>query len=176
MRSNLGQKAVATAAIALTGALAIALLRSGPADDRSSAASEGPRAEAKDPRMILGRLWFDRLPRSRTDTVDLWIFLGGGIGLEEKGAYWRSSIDFFDFERQGSRLDITFLHDKAKQAVAFEITSCDEPPFDLCVDFKEPLRGQKRLYSWGDDEDMERNVPWSRQVRAAAAARARHAD
>jgi hypothetical protein len=174
--SRTGQKALVVGGLALAGIAAIAVMRRDKEEAPATAmppASDELRPQAKDPRMILSRIWLDKLPRKRTDEFDLWIFLAGGIGLEEKGSRWRFTFDVFDLERQGSKLDIVFLQDKKKQNIKFEVVSCsDKPPFDLCLDLSEPLRGQKRLWSWDDDGDMDSNMPWGRELRTTAAAHA----
>lgn len=176
MRSLVTQKALAVAGTVAVGLALIVLLGGRGQLERDASrggGAEAPRAAAKDPRLVLGRPWFDRYPKSRTDAVDLWIFFGGGIGLEDKGSSWRSTLDVFELERQGSRLDLVFFQDKSKASVRFEIVACDDrPPFDLCLELKDPLRGQTRLYSWGDDEDMNAHVAWARAWRDSAAARA----
>jgi hypothetical protein len=157
----------AVAVLAFAGLGAIAVLRSG---DRARGADVPP--SAKDPRQVLGRPWFDHYPKTRRDDVDLWLFSSAGIGLHERGSVWRSGIDFFDFERQGSRLELTFLHDGKKGSVAFEVVACDDqPPFDLCLDVREPLRGKKRFYSFAYDDEMDAHVPWARAWRASAETR-----
>jgi hypothetical protein len=129
---------------------------------------------AKSPRLLLGHFWFDRLPARRSDEIDAWLFLGGGIGFEEKGSSFRFSLDVFEFERQGATANLVWLADKKKQRVAFEVVACDDkPPFDLCLDLKEPLRGQKRLYTFDHDSELDQNVPWAREWRSSLEARAR---
>jgi hypothetical protein len=128
---------------------------------------------ARDPKQILGRVWFDRLPKSRTDDVTLAIWLGGGIGLYDKGSAWRSTVDIFEFERRGDALDMTFLHDKKAASTKFSIKSCDDkPPFDLCVTFDDAPRGPKTLYGFAYDDEMDRAVPWSRDLMQAEKSRA----
>lgn len=169
--SRTGQKALVVGCLGLAALGAIALLRR---DEPAKTELPPPSVQAKDPRMVLSRIWLDKLPKSRTDEIDIWIFLAGGLGIEDKGSRWRTTIDVFDFERQGAKIDIVFLQDKKKQSIKFEIVSCsDKPPFDLCLDLSEPLRGQKRLYSWDDDADMDANMPWGRELRQAAEVRAR---
>jgi hypothetical protein len=170
------QKLVAVSVLALAGAAAIGILRRPASEPTSSAETndEEARPAAKSPRLVLGRPWFDTWPKKRSDVVDLWIFFGGGIGLEDKGSIYRSTMDFFELERQGSRLEIVWLQDKSKQTVSFEVVEChDKPPFDLCLELKQPLRGKTKLYSWDDDADMDRHVPWAREWRASAEARAK---
>jgi hypothetical protein len=73
-------------------------------------------------------------------------------------------------------VDIVFFQDKKKQALTFDIVPCDDkPPFDLCLDLKEPLRGHKRLWSFDDRSDMDAYVPWAREWRESAEVRARGA-
>ena len=159
-------KLVAIVVLALAGVGVTAVARRRP--------DAPPAAAAKDPRQVLRRPWFDRLPKARTDEVDIWWFSGAGIGMHDRGSQWRSTLDLFDFERQSSRLSITFLQDKKRLDVPFEVVSCsDKPPFDLCLDVQEPLRGKKRLYSFSDDDEMDAAVPWARAWRAAAEARTR---
>ncbi|OJY29662.1 MAG: hypothetical protein BGO98_48445 [Myxococcales bacterium 68-20] len=168
------QKAVAVALLTLVGLAAIVALRSRPADDGARSTTETTAPNAKDPRLVLGRAWFDRYPGSRSDEVDLWWFSSAGIGIHDRGSVWRSTMDFFDFERQSSKVELMFLHDKKKELVRFEVVACeDEPPFDLCLDLKEPLRGKKRLYSFAFEDEMDAHVPWARAWRASAEARSR---
>jgi hypothetical protein len=126
------------------------------------------------PRMILGRGWFDSYPQKRTDNIKLFVFFGGGFGLYEEGSTWRGSIDFFEFERQGARLWIKFLQDGKVAESQFTVSPCDEkPPFDLCLDIPDTPRGPKRFYSFGDEDDFARSIPWGPQVLRAAQERAR---
>lgn len=127
----------------------------------------------KSPRLLLDRTWFDRLPK-RGENIGVWFFLPGGLGIEDKGSSFRFAIDVFEFERRGAAFDLTWLHDKKKQTVAFDIVEChDKPPFDLCLDLKDELRGHRRLWSFADDEDMDANVPSAKEWRAANELRAK---
>ena len=150
---------VAAPVLALTGAIV---------------AARGPASEPLDsPRAVLGRVWFDRYPEKITDEAQVWIWLGGGIGLHEQGSYFRRSLDIFEFERQGDKLDMTYLHDKKKVDTRFKVTRCDEKePFDLCLDLTTSLGGHKRYYGFGDLDDMESRIPGSRSLLRAAEARA----
>ncbi len=132
--------------------------------------------EAKNPRLVLGRPWLDHMPSGARDDRELWVFLAGGIGIHEKGSWFRSTVDIFDFERQGGSLSLTFLHDKSKARTRFQIQSCDdEPPFKLCLVLDDPPRGPKKLYSFADDDDMDRAMPWARDEVKVAEAKARSA-
>ena len=129
---------------------------------------------AKDPRLVLGRVWLDRLPNGPRDDRELWVFLAGGIGIHEKGSWFRSTIEIFDFERQGGSLAITFLHDKSKARTKFTVASCDDkPPFKLCLMLDDPPRGPKKLYSFDDDDEMDRAMPWGKDELKLAEAKAR---
>lgn len=142
------------------------------------AAAVGARGSAQpepfgNPRAVLGRVWFDRLPEKLTDEAQVWIWFGGGIGIHETGSYWRTSMDVFEFERQGDKLSMTFLQDKKTAESRFTIASCSEkPPFDLCLDLKNALGGRTRYYGFGDADDMANRIPWSKSLLRAAEARA----
>jgi hypothetical protein len=123
------------------------------------------------PRLILGRGWYDKLPEKRTDIVDFWVFLGGGIGLKERGSTWQASYEIFEFERQGSKLEITSLQTKKRTTTAFTVDKCDEnPPFNLCLTLKDMPGGAVKLYGFQYEEDMERAIPWGKNKLEAARA------
>ncbi len=133
----------------------------------------GEVAPDANPRLVLGRVWFDAYPEKATDNVQIWIWLGGGVGLYETGSVWRSSMDFFEFERRGDRLDILFFQDKKRFETKLTVAACDEkPPFDLCLTLDDPPRGPKKYYAFGNDEDLARGIPWAVAVKRAAEARA----
>jgi len=162
MSSNKKKVALAIAAVFVVGLAA-----------RHFTQRDEVEIEARDPRQILGRVWFDHLPKNRGDDVTIAVFFGGGIGLYDKGSAWRSTIDIFDFERRKDVLDMTFLHDKKSASTKFEIKACDDkPPFDVCVTFDDAPRGPKTLYGFAYDDEMERAVPWSRDILAAEKQRA----
>jgi hypothetical protein len=126
-----------------------------------------------DPRAVLGRVWFDRYPEKSTDEVQVWIWLGGGIGIHETGSFWRTAYDVFEFERQGDKLSMVYLQDKKPVETRFKIAPCDEkPPFDLCLDLTTALGARTRYYGFGDADDMAARIPWSKTLLHAAETRA----
>lgn len=136
-------------------------------------ASSADRPEAaSNPRALINRLWFDRYPGKPKDEVDLIIFFGSGFGVYEHGSRYKASMEFFEFERQGSSVDVRFFQDDSRTKTKFEITECtDDRNFDLCVDFKDSPRGPKRYYSWGRDGDDAAHVPWADAWKRGAEAR-----
>lgn len=138
---------------------------------------EGPSADEVEadanPRLLLNRVWFDRLPEKATDDVDLWIFLAGGVALHEKGSSYRASFELLEFERRGSTLDAHYLHDKKRLRTDFQVRGCDDhEPFTLCLTL-DSVGGKKvELYGFGDEEDLARHAPAARGALAAARARA----
>ncbi|HEY4122935.1 MAG TPA: hypothetical protein VGM56_33955 [Byssovorax sp.] len=133
-----------------------------------------PVDAAANERQILGRVWFDKYPEKSTDVVEIWIWLGGGIGVHERGSSWRLWSDLFEFERQGDKLTMSALQDKKETVRRFTVAKCDDAPapFDLCLTLDEKLGGQKRYYGFSYDDDMDAHVPWARSVKKAAEARA----
>src|SRR5262245_49606528 len=88
----------AGAAAVLGGAFGIAAL------------AQTPDEEAQgNPRMILGRGWYDSYPRKRTDVYKFFVFFGGGVGIYEEGSVYRYSIDVFELERQNDKLWMKFF-------------------------------------------------------------------
>ncbi len=141
--------------------------------EETAVTEDGVEADARDPKQILGRVWFDRLPKNRSDDVTIAIWFGGGIGLYDKGSTWRSTIDVFEFERRKDVLDITFLHDKKSSSTSFTIEKCDDvPPFDLCLKLADPPRGPKVLRGFMRRDEMDAAIPWSRDLESAAKSKA----
>ena len=167
MKSQFARKLAFAGGAAL---LVFGALRLGCAHD---AATDDAEVAARDPKQILGRVWFDRLPKNRSDEVTIAIWFGGGIGLYEKGSTWRSTMDFFEFERRKDALDITFLHDKKSSTTKFTIEACDDlPPFDLCLKFSDPPRGPKVLHGFARRDELDQSLPWARDLEAAAKSKA----
>lgn len=136
-------------------------------------ADEDADAAASDPKQILGRLWFDHLPKNRSDDVTIAIWFGGGLGLFDKGSTWRSTVEVFEFERRKDVLDMTFLHDKKNATTSFKISKCDDlPPFDVCLTLSDPPRSPKVLHGFARPDELDSNVPWSRDLEASAKSKA----
>ena len=137
------------------------------------AVATGAHEALANPRAVLGRVWFDRYPEKSTDEAQIWIWLGGGIGIHETGSYFRSAFDIFEFERQGDKLSMIYLQDKKAVETRFKLAACDEkPPFDLCLDLTTALGGRTRYYGFGDVDDMAARIPWAKNVLRAAETRA----
>jgi hypothetical protein len=138
-----------------------------------AAGPAAPEVEAEAaPRLLLGRLWFNKLPEKPRDEIDLWIFLGGGIGIHENGSPYRATFDVFEFERRGSKIDATNLHDKKVWKTAFSVRECDDhAPFNACLTL-EQVNGKKlELYGFMYEDEMESAIPGSKAILASAKAR-----
>ncbi len=173
-----------TAGVAVVGLGAAAVAGLAPSAESSRAPTSGPPARdaetepvhasdtephAKNPRLLLGRLWLDKLPRRPTDALDLWVFFGGGVGVHETGSRYDGKFEIFDLERRGSNLDLTYLQTKKQVTTSFEITRCDDlPPFDLCLVLKDMPGGPVRLHGFDYDDEMDRSAPWGRATVEAA--------
>ncbi len=171
MRSPLGTKLLALAAFGLVSAAVVAGTRVCSSTRRAPTATTTSSAVPLDAesniegRALLNRAWFDRLPTSAKDDVDLWIFFSGGIGLTLSGSGYRWKTEIFDLERAKNRLELVALQDKATLRLGFEIKACDDkPPFDACLHLSEPLRGKKVLYGFVDEEEAAHHHAWLRDV------------
>lgn len=137
----------------------------------SKPASLEPVEADINPRLILGRVWFDKYPEKPTDEIDLWIFLGGGIAFHEKGSRYQASFEILDFERQGSKLAITYLHSGKKASASFTLERCeDKRPFNMCLTLTGLPGGTMKLYGFLYDDELEAAVPWGKSRFEAAKA------
>jgi hypothetical protein len=113
-----------------------------------------------EPRAVLGRYWFDRLPENERDSVSTYVFLAGGLAVREDGSFWRSTTEYFDLERRGNALSLASLHDGKKAELTFSIERCDDkPPFDLCLTLEGGGEAQRKLYGFTYGEDLSRALP-----------------
>lgn len=162
--------------VGLFGLVGVLAFLGGRALKSDDGANDVDAMAPKDPRMILSRVWFDRKPGGPSDEREIWIFLAGGLGIHEKGSWWRVTMDIFDFERQGNKVTLTWLHDKKKAETRFDVETCDDtPPFNLCLTLQNPPRGPKKLYGFRYDDDMDRAVPWAKDELKYAEVKARFA-
>jgi hypothetical protein len=144
------------------------------------APSSGSPTQAQDeadekvnPRLILGRGWFDKMPEKPTDQIDLWVFLGGGIGIHETGSRYKATFEIFEIERAGSKLTIQYLHEKKSITTGFTVETCsDTRPFTLCLTLKDMPGGPVKLYGFHYDEELEAAIPWGKSRVEAAKAHA----
>ena len=126
------------------------------------------------PRLLISRLWLDRYPDSSRDEVDLFLFFGSGFGIYEHGSSYKATMEFFEFERQGDKVDMTFFQDKKQHQTRFKVAACnDDDNFDLCLDFDSSPRGPKRYHSWGRDDEDAARIPWAKSFKQAAEMMAR---
>lgn len=126
-------------------------------------------------RSILNRFWMDQWPDSPTTKAHYLLFMAGGLGLHEEGAAYKFSIEFFEFERFGKRLETKFLDSGEKKEVKFKVERCDElPPFDACLRIEDPFRGPKTYYSFARDGELAERLPWLQGELDLAKARAEH--
>jgi len=131
---------------------------------------------AANPRLLISRIWLDRMPEKPRDEVDLWIFFGSGFGVYEHGSNYKASMEFFEFERQSDKVNIHFFQDQKRVSTRFEIKKCDDDPsFDLCLDLASSPRGPSRYYSWGRDGEDSAQIPWAAAWKRGAEERARAA-
>lgn len=131
---------------------------------------------ATNPRQLIGRVWLDKYPRNGRDEIDLIIFFGSGFGVYEHGSRYKATMEFFEFERQGDKVEMTFFQDKEQKKTKFSVKTCtDDDNFDLCLDFDNSPRGPKRYRSWGSDGEDSAHIPWARDWKLAAEKRAREA-
>ena len=164
--------AAGLAIVALTGSVALGVHAFSSEAEPQGTEDLSHDVAGKNPRLLLGRLWLDKMPRRPTDNVDLWIFFGGGIGVHETGSRWDGRYEIFELERRGSVVDLTYLQTKKKVTTKFDIESCDDlDPFDLCLTLKDMPGGPLRLHGFDYGDDMDRAMPWGRATVESAKAK-----
>lgn len=155
----------------LAAIIAIIGSRCSPSSSDAPAATPAEAEPEAAPRLLLGRIWLDKLPRRATDSVDIWVFFAGGLGVHQTGSSYRATYDVVDFERRGSVIDGQYIQDKKPFKTAFTVEKCTgHEPFDLCLTLADVAGKKVELYGFSDGE-MESRVPGLKATFAAAKAR-----
>lgn len=101
--------------------------------------------------LVFDRPWFDRLPRSEREQVQVFF----AFAHEHQGTYvdatrWKGSFEGFKFDADGDALRVVFPQNGDKETLTWKVTSCHTPGFDLCLDLDGGSRGVKHYFSRKD--------------------------
>jgi hypothetical protein len=94
------------------------------------------------------RLWVDHLPKSETDTVQIFATISDEpIGIFQSTSSWKGAFELFRYEQAGDGNAVFFYpQTKEKERVAYRATACSEKGFDFCMELQ-ASRGARRYYS-----------------------------
>jgi hypothetical protein len=136
----------------------------------------GGGRQAVDSKVLVNRIWVDKLPTRDTDHFELLVVVTEEpVGLFRRSSSFEGSYALFRYElRDGDKLQLLFPQDKSKHEVKYDARACDVKDFDYCLDLTGAPRGAKKYLSrkeWelegGDaaelqqqlDAWVEQNVP-----------------
>lgn len=95
------------------------------------------------------RLWVDHLPRSDTDTIQIFAAITDEpIGIFQQTSTWKGSFELFRYEPAGDGKAVFFYpQSKDKERVGYRAVTCSEKGFDFCMELQGASRGTRRYFS-----------------------------
>jgi hypothetical protein len=108
----------------------------------------GGSAEAEDPGLLAGRVWFEKRPERADEHIQVFF----AAKRPARGAFARASsyegkYELFEYERDKGKVKLVFPQTGRKAGFDFTIVACDVDPFDLCLELTEnPWSGPKKYY------------------------------
>jgi hypothetical protein len=127
----------------------------------------GSRPEVADSKLLVNRIWIDRLPARDTDHFELLVVVTEEpVGLFRRASSFEGSYALFRYElRDGGKLQLLFPQDKSKHEAKYDARACDVKDFDYCLDLTGAPRGAKKYLSrkeWelegGDAAEVQRQL------------------
>lgn len=104
---------------------------------------------AESSRILVGRIWLDRLPSKETDHAEAFVVITAEpVGLFQRASKWEGGWTMFRHELRGDdRILLMFPQDKSKHEVVYKAWECKEKSFDYCLELEGAPRGAKKYVS-----------------------------
>ena len=107
------------------------------------------RPSPADSKLLVGRIWIDRLPKQETEHAEVVVVLDAEpIALFQRASRFEGSWAMYRYELRGDeKIQLLFPQDKTKHEVGYKAAACDVKGFDYCLDLTGAPRGAKRYHS-----------------------------
>lgn len=114
----------------------------------------GSRGDTADSKVLVNRIWVDKLPTRDTDQFELFVVLTEDpVGVFRRSSSYEGSFSVFRYElREEGKLQLLFPQDKSRHDVKYDARACDVKDFDYCLDLGGAPRGAKKYLSRKDWE------------------------
>jgi hypothetical protein len=110
----------------------------------------GHKLEAADrgQAIFYNRVWVDHMPKSQTDTFQLFAALTDEpIGIFQKASQWKGEYEIFRHEGRGDgQIELLFPQSRDKARVSYRAWKCSEAQFDFCLEMSGG-RGARKYFS-----------------------------
>jgi hypothetical protein len=102
--------------------------------------------------LVKDRIWVDHIPRSDTDTMQLFVVLNQrprqpAMGLFEAISAWEGAFQAFRYQLHGNQLRVEFPQRRDRETITVHAARCSENGMDFCLTVDGSSRGVKRYYS-----------------------------
>jgi hypothetical protein len=112
-------------------------------------AGDGSKSlDGSDPRLVLNRVWIDRIPEKPKDTANLFATISRQkIGVFQSGSQYKGGYELFNFTAVGGELRIVYPQTDQTEMVTARAWKCREEHMDYCLELAGASRGVKRYHS-----------------------------
>ena len=107
--------------------------------------------DAHEPKQLFDRIWVDHQPRDQDEKFQiLWVNGERPFGHFASRTVWLGQFEFFHYHvipREDGVMDLLFGATREIQRVRYQVRTCNENGFDLCLDVSGTSRGPGHYYS-----------------------------
>lgn len=129
----------------------------------------GDAADGSDPKLVLNRLWVDKIPSRPKDTANLFAAIKRQkMGIFQAVTQYKGSYEIFHFTVAGGELQIVYPQTDDKETVKARAWRCKEEDMDYCLELTGASRGVKRYHSLDGWEIRDETRPEQLLDRAAS--------
>jgi hypothetical protein len=98
--------------------------------------------------LLYDRVWLDHVPRSPTDTTQLFVAITDQpLGAFQKASQWKGEYELFRYEPRGDgQMELLFPQTRDKQRLSYRAWKCNEAKFDFCLEMSGG-KGVRKYYS-----------------------------
>jgi hypothetical protein len=104
---------------------------------------------ARGQELFYDRVWVDHLPRSETDTFQIFVAVTEQpMGVFQQTSRWKGEFELFRYAARGDgQVELLYPQTGAREKVRYRAWKCSEQKFDFCLQVDGASRGIKKYYS-----------------------------
>ncbi len=116
---------------------------------------------ARGQELFYDRIWVDHLPKSDTDTFNLFAAVTEQpVGIFQQTSQWRGAFELFRYQgRSDGQVELVYPQTGSREKVRYRAWKCKEQSFDFCLQVDGASRGIKKYYSLEGMEIGSRSLP-----------------
>jgi hypothetical protein len=99
-------------------------------------------------KLVFDRLWIDHMPRSETDTIQVFLALREeAMGVHQSASVWAGKYELFQFEYNKGEMRVVYPQTRERETVKVNADKCQVDGMDYCLEISGSSRGVRKYYS-----------------------------